>query len=159
MEVMKTATTGFEGRADDVVKSSGLPNRSVRGGECSDDSSRCCGMCNHRCVPDDIRGMVVKATIILGKEWKEKAGPELIKELQDHVKNTTAPTNIRVYPEFVDELPKTISGKIRRVEIREKIITNKPTGEQGLSKFFLYRPYHPNKLRIMDKERQQSKKE
>jgi len=64
--------------------------------------------------------MVVKATIILGNEWKEKAGPDLIKELQDHVKNTTAPYKYPRIIEFVDELPKTISGKIRRVEIREK---------------------------------------
>ena len=71
-------------------------------------------------VPDDIRGMVVKATVVLGKEWKDKAGDELVKELQNHVKHETAPYKYPRIIEFVDELPKTISGKIRRVEIREK---------------------------------------
>jgi len=64
--------------------------------------------------------MVVKATVVLGKEWKDKAGEALIKELQQHVKNVTAPYKYPRIIEFVDELPKTISGKIRRVEIRNK---------------------------------------
>jgi len=63
---------------------------------------------------------VVKATVVLGKEWKDKAGEDLIKELQQHVKNVTAPYKYPRIVEFVDELPKTISGKIRRVEIRKK---------------------------------------
>ena len=71
-------------------------------------------------VPDDIRGMVVKATVVLGKEWKDKASDDLIKELQKHVKKVTAPYKYPRIIEFVDELPKTISGKIRRVEIRKK---------------------------------------
>ena len=62
----------------------------------------------------------MKATIVLGKEWKDKAGDALIKELQNHVKRETAPYKYPRIIEFVDELPKTISGKIRRVEIREK---------------------------------------
>ena len=57
---------------------------------------------------------------MLGKEWKDKAGDALIKELQNHVKRETAPYKYPRIIEFVDELPKTISGKIRRVEIREK---------------------------------------
>jgi acetyl-CoA synthetase len=64
--------------------------------------------------------MVVKATVVLGKEWKDKAGDDLVKELQQHVKNVTAPYKYPRIVEFVDELPKTISGKIRRVEIRKK---------------------------------------
>ena len=71
-------------------------------------------------VPDEIRGMVVKATIVLHNDWKRKAGDELVKELQNHVKHVTAPYKYPRIIEFVDELPKTISGKIRRVEIREK---------------------------------------
>jgi len=51
-------------------------------------------------------------------EWKDKIGDDLVKELQDHVKHTTAPYKYPRQIEFVDELPKTISGKIRRVEIR-----------------------------------------
>lgn len=70
-------------------------------------------------VPDPIRGMVVKATVVLSEEYKKKAGHDLIKELQNHVKHETAPYKYPRVIEFVDELPKTISGKIRRVEIRE----------------------------------------
>ena len=71
-------------------------------------------------VPDEIRGMVVKATVVLHHDWKDKAGDELVKELQNHVKHETAPYKYPRIIEFVDELPKTISGKIRRVEIREQ---------------------------------------
>ena len=63
---------------------------------------------------------VVKATVVLKDEYKSMAGPDLIKKLQDHVKHETAPYKYPRIIEFVDELPKTISGKIRRVEIREK---------------------------------------
>ena len=76
-------------------------------------------------VPDEIRGQVIKATIILGKEWKDKAGEALVKELQDHVKKITAPYKYPRVIEFVEELPKTHSGKIRRVEIRERDAQNK----------------------------------
>ena len=70
-------------------------------------------------VPDEIRGPVVKATIVLAKGYKTHTGEELIKELQNHVKKVTAPYKYPRVIEFVDELPKTISGKIRRVEIRK----------------------------------------
>ena len=70
-------------------------------------------------VPDEIRGQVVKATIVLSKAYKDKAGDALVKELQNHVKKVTAPYKYPRVIEFVDELPKTISGKIRRVEIRQ----------------------------------------
>ena len=69
-------------------------------------------------VPDEIRGQVVKATIVLARGYT--ASEELKKELQNHVKKTTAPYKYPRVVEFVTELPKTISGKIRRVEIREK---------------------------------------
>jgi acetyl-CoA synthetase len=71
-------------------------------------------------VPDEVRGQVVKATIILDAQYKAQAGPELIKEIQDYVKTTTAPYKYPRIIEFVEELPKTISGKIRRVQIREE---------------------------------------
>ena len=57
-------------------------------------------------------------TVVLGAEWKSKASDALVKELQNHVKRVTAPYKYPRIIEFVDELPKTISGKIRRVEIR-----------------------------------------
>ncbi|UKI38667.1 MAG: hypothetical protein L6V93_19085 [Clostridiales bacterium] len=69
-------------------------------------------------VPDEIRGQVVKATIVLAKGYTPS--DELVKELQNHVKRTTAPYKYPRIIEFADELPKTISGKIRRVELREK---------------------------------------
>ncbi len=74
-------------------------------------------------VPDEIRGQVVKATIVLAKDYLSRAEEDaqaLIKEIQDHVKRTTAPYKYPRVVEFVSELPKTISGKIRRVEIRDK---------------------------------------
>ncbi len=71
-------------------------------------------------VTDEIRGQAVKATIILAKEYKDKAGEALVKEIQEHVKTVTAPYKYPRIIEFVEELPKTISGKIRRTEIREK---------------------------------------
>ena len=109
----------FVGRIDDVIKSSGY-----RIGPFEVESALMTHPAVVECaitgVPDDIRGMVVKATVVLGKEWKYKAGDELVKELQNHVKHETAPYKYPRIIEFVDELPKTISGKIRRVEIREK---------------------------------------
>ena len=109
----------FEGRIDDVIKSSGY-----RIGPFEVESALMTHPAVVECaitgVPDDIRGMVVKATVVLGKEWKDKAGDELVKELQQHVKKETAPYKYPRIVEFVDELPKTISGKIRRVEIRQK---------------------------------------
>ena len=109
----------FVGRADDVIKSSGY-----RIGPFEVESALMTHPAVVECaitgVPDEIRVQVVKATVILSAEYKAKAGPELVKELQDHVKRVTAPYKYPRVIEFVDELPKTISGKIRRVEIREK---------------------------------------
>ena len=109
----------FEGRTDDVIKSSGY-----RIGPFEVESALMTHPAVVECaitgVPDEVRGMVVKATVVLGKGWSEHAGPELVKELQDHVKSVTAPYKYPRIVEFVDSLPKTISGKIRRVEIREQ---------------------------------------
>ncbi len=69
-------------------------------------------------VPDAVRGQAVKASVILAKGYE--ASDALAKELQDHVKNVTAAYKYPRFIEFVEELPKTISGKIRRVEIREQ---------------------------------------
>lgn len=109
----------FVGRADDVIKSSGY-----RIGPFEVESALMTHPAVVECavtaVPDEIRGQVVKATIVLAKEYKDKAGDTLIKEIQNHVKRVTAPYKYPRVVEFVDELPKTISGKIRRVAIRNK---------------------------------------
>lgn len=107
----------YVGRADDVIKSSGY-----RIGPFEVESA----LLEHPAVleaaitgvPDPMRGQVVKATIILKPGWTPS--DELKKELQDHVKHLTAPYKYPRVVEFVEELPKTISGKIRRSEIRKQ---------------------------------------
>lgn len=109
----------FVGRADDVIKSSGY-----RIGPFEVESALMTHPAVVECavtgVPDEIRGMVVKATVVLANEWKGRTDDSLVKELQNHVKHVTAPYKYPRIIEFVDALPKTISGKIRRVEIRER---------------------------------------
>ena len=107
----------YVGRTDDIIKSSGY-----RIGPFEVESA----LMTHPAVletaitgvPDPVRGQVVKATIILKKGYEPSEA--LKKELQNHVKHATAPYKYPRVIEFVDELPKTISGKIRRVELREK---------------------------------------
>ena len=107
----------YVGRADDVIKSSGY-----RIGPFEVESA----LMEHDAVvetaitgvPDPVRGQIVKATIVLKKGYEPTE--ELKKELQNHVKKLTAPYKYPRVIEFVDELPKTISGKIRRVELRER---------------------------------------
>ncbi|HHV29032.1 AMP-binding protein [Acetivibrio mesophilus] len=107
----------FVGRADDVIKSSGY-----RIGPFEVESALlehpAVLECAITAVPDPIRGQVVKATVVLSKNYSPC--DDLVKELQDHVKKVTAPYKYPRIIEFVNELPKTISGKIRRVEIRDK---------------------------------------
>ena len=109
----------FIGRKDDVIKSSGY-----RIGPFEVESALMTHPAVVECaitgVPDEIRGQVVKATIVLAPAYKNKDKEQLTKEIQDHVKRTTAPYKYPRVVEFVEELPKTISGKIRRVEIRQK---------------------------------------
>ncbi len=110
----------FVGRTDDVIKSSGY-----RIGPFEVESALMTHPAVVECavtgVPDEVRGQVVKATIILAKEYKDVPDKEaLIKDIQNHVKKVSAPYKYPRVVEFVDELPKTISGKIKRVEIRNK---------------------------------------
>ena len=109
----------FVSRADDVIKSSGY-----RIGPFEVESALMTHPAVVECaitgVADEIRGQVVKATIVLSNAYKQLAGENLIKEIQNYVKHVTAPYKYPRIVEFVNELPKTISGKIRRVEIREK---------------------------------------
>lgn len=107
----------FVGRSDDVIKCSGY-----RIGPFEVESA----LLEHPAVlecavtaaPHPIRGQVVKATVVLASGWEPSE--KLVKELQDHVKHVTAPYKYPRIVEFVDELPKTVSGKIRRAEIRKK---------------------------------------
>ena len=68
-------------------------------------------------VPDKIRGFAVKATIVLSKDFEPSE--ELTKELQKYVKDNTAPYKYPRVVEYVENLPKTFNGKIRRKEIRD----------------------------------------
>jgi len=107
----------FVGRADDVIKSSGY-----RIGPFEVESA----LQEHPAVvesavvgvPDPIRGAVVKAYVILAEGYEPSE--ELTKELQEHVKRITAPYKYPRIIEYVNELPKTLSGKIRRSELRKR---------------------------------------
>ena len=106
----------FVGRKDDIIKSSGY-----RIGPFEVESALmehpAVLECAITAVPDELRGQLVKATVVLAKGYE--ASDEPVKDLQNHVKKTTAPYKYPRIVEFVTELPKTISGKIRRVQIRE----------------------------------------
>ena len=121
----------FVGRKDDVIKSSGyrigpfeVENALMKPAAVVE--------CAVTGVPAAVRGMAVKATVVLSKEFADTPGieydveyrgkevPALVKDIQDFVKRTTAPYKYPRVIQFVSELPKTISGKIRRVEIRQK---------------------------------------
>lgn len=106
----------FIGRNDDIIKSSGyrIGPFEVESAVLSHEAVLNCAITAY---PDEIRGQVVKATIILQPGFEPSE--ELKKDIQNHVKHTTAPYKYPRIVEFVDEIPETISGKIRRVEIRE----------------------------------------
>ncbi|WP_150112141.1 AMP-binding protein [Desulfonatronovibrio hydrogenovorans] len=107
----------FLGRVDDLIKSSGY-----RIGPFEVESA----LITHPAVveaavtgvPDEVRGQVVKATVVLASGYE--AGEDLTRQLQEHVKKVTAPYKYPRIIDYVSELPKTISGKIKRAEIREK---------------------------------------
>ena len=107
----------FVGRNDDIIKSSGyrIGPFEVESAVISHPSVLECAITG---VPHPVRGQVVKATIVLAKGYEPSE--ELKKDIQNHVKSVTAPYKYPRIIEFVDELPKTISGKIRRIEIRER---------------------------------------
>lgn len=108
----------FEGRGDDIIISSGY---TIGPFEVED------ALVKHPLVkecavvasPDEIRGNIVKAFVVL-KDGVDVNSPDLIKNLQDHVKEHTAPYKYPRKIEFLSDLPKTTSGKIRRIELRQK---------------------------------------
>jgi len=107
----------FVGRDDDVIKCSGY-----RIGPFEVESALiehpAVVECAVTAAPDPVRGLVVKATIVLARGWT--ASDELAKELQNHVKKTTAPYKYPRIVAFVDELPKTLGGKIKRAQLRQE---------------------------------------
>jgi len=109
----------FEGRGDDIIISSGY---TIGPFEVED------ALVKHPAVqecavvasPDQVRGHIVKAFVVL-KDGVDRSNEEkLVAELQDHVKNLTAPYKYPRKIEFINELPKTTSGKIRRIELRQR---------------------------------------
>lgn len=112
----------FVGRADDIIKSSGY-----RIGPFEVESA----LLEHPAVlevavtgePDPVRGQAVKATIVLKSGYF--SSDELKKDLQNHVKRVTAPYKYPRVIEFTDALPKTVSGKIKRAEIRKSYAAQK----------------------------------
>ncbi len=107
----------FEGRSDDVILSAGYR---IGPFEVED------VLIGHPAVaesaviakPDEERGNIVKAYVVLTADYEPSE--DLVDEIQDHCKNVTAPYKYPRELEFIDQLPKTASGKIRRVELRER---------------------------------------
>ena len=105
----------FVGRNDDVIKCSGyrISPFEVESALVKHDAVIECAV---TAAPDPIRGLVVKATVVLAAGYEPS--DELTKELQTWVKKETAPYKYPRIVEYVDELPKTIGGKIKRKLIR-----------------------------------------
>ncbi len=115
----------FEGRNDDLIKTSGyrVSPFEVESAVMGHPAVVECAVTG---IPDpeEVRGTVVKATIVVASEYKAQLANELtrkqlVKDIQTYVKGITAPYKYPRVIEFADSLPKTISGKIRHVEIRE----------------------------------------
>ncbi len=115
----------FEGRNDDIIISSGY---TIGPFEVED------ALVKHPFVqecavvasPDEVRGNIVKAFVVLC-EGVDVNDPNLVKTLQDHVKQLTAPYKYPRQIEFITDLPKTTSGKIRRIELRQQEMSKKIT--------------------------------
>ncbi|WP_394174374.1 acyl-CoA synthetase MbcS [Guptibacillus hwajinpoensis] len=107
----------FEGRGDDIIISSGytIGPFEVEDALVKHPSVQECAVV---ASPDEVRGNIVKAYVVLKDQ--SQAGDALVRDLQDHVKELTAPYKYPRKIEFIKELPKTTSGKIRRIELRQK---------------------------------------
>ena len=105
------------GRNDDVIKSSGyrIGPTEIESVLLQHEAVRECAVTG---VPDPVRGKAVKATIVLHEGYV--GSDALTKELQRYVKRETAPYKYPRIIDYVDELPKTVNGKIRRVAIRKR---------------------------------------
>ncbi|MDD3118507.1 MAG: acyl--CoA ligase, partial [Victivallales bacterium] len=107
----------YVGRSDDVIKSSGyrIGPLEVENAIMEHPAVRETAVIG---VPDPIRGAIIKAYVVLNDGFE--ASDALIKDIQNQVKNLTAPYKYPRCIEFIDQLPKTISGKIRRNILRER---------------------------------------
>ena len=107
----------YKGRIDDIIKSSGykIGPYEVESALLSHSAVLDCAVTG---IPHPIRGQIVKATIVLAEGYE--ASEELTKDIQNHVKHVTAPYKYPRAVEYVDELPKTISGKVQRAAIRKE---------------------------------------
>jgi acetyl-CoA synthetase len=107
----------FLGRTDDLIKASGyrIGPFEVESALITHDAIIEAAVTG---VPDPARGQSVKATVVLAPGYEPS--DELTRSIQDHVKKVTAPYKYPRFVEYVDELPKTISGKIKRKEIRDR---------------------------------------
>lgn len=112
----------FVGRADDVILSAGY-----RIGPFEVESALCSHPAVVECAtvgsPDPVRGEIVKAFVVLRPG--SRPSEEMVAELQQHVKQQTAPYKYPREIEFVAELPKTVTGKIRRVELKRRELEKK----------------------------------
>ncbi|KIL51318.1 acyl--CoA ligase [Jeotgalibacillus alimentarius] len=108
----------FEGRSDDIIISSGytIGPFEVEDALLKHPAVRECAVV---AAPDEIRGSIVKAYVVL-RDDNATGDDSLVKELQNHTKEMTAPYKYPRQIEFISELPKTTSGKIRRIELRQK---------------------------------------
>lgn len=109
----------FIGRADDIIKSAGyrISPFEVESVLMKHEAVLECAVTG---VEDPMRGQIVKATIVLTDKFKNLASKKLAKDIQDYVKSVTANYKFPRIIDFVSRLPKTISGKIRRIELRNK---------------------------------------
>jgi 2-aminobenzoate-CoA ligase len=107
----------FQARTDDMIISSGY-NISGPEVEAALMGHEAVGECAVVSSPDEERGSVVKAFVVLREGVT--ASPELVKELQDFVKGRIAPYKYPRRIDFIDELPKTQTGKIQRFKLREQ---------------------------------------
>ncbi len=116
----------YVGRNDDVIKSSGykIGPFEIESVLLTHPAVLECAVTG---IPDPVRGQLVKATIVLREGYE--GSDALIKELQNYVKHETAPYKYPRAVEFVKELPKSTSGKIKRVDIRNRDIEKMKTKE------------------------------
>jgi acyl-coenzyme A synthetase/AMP-(fatty) acid ligase len=120
----------YEGRADDLINSAGyrIGPSEVEAALMSHAAVLDCAAVGS---PDPQRGEVVKAFVILRDDWKAQANDEFVRELQEHVKQSTAPYKYPRRIAFIEELPRTPTGKVRRKTLRDLEYSQVQNGEMN----------------------------